>query len=529
MRLASLLLAVVLQAQEKPGSLEGTIVANGEPKSGIGVTIGKQEAKTDAAGKYSLRDVPAGRHTVNIGGPFRSPVVRVSRTITIQPGQAVNADFGLTVTSSVSGTVLDEFDEPASGMEVVLLGREYGAGSPRYFRSNVAVTNDQGGYRFDYVRPEVPYLILVFPIPPFRGAAKSDAPTDPRLRRPATVATFYPAVSDSAGAMPIVLRPGEHREAINIRMLRAPSYCIEAQLGGSDVSFQIHGAHIPYGMGPNGGTTGMPRTVKPGADGKVRICELPPADYRLTVFEGDVNEPISLASTTVHLFDRDAVNVVFQPTPRFKVPFELAWAGEPPAKPVEAKLRFAVSSMTRSFGSFGGIRDSATPPASTEISAILMDDYNLKIFGITGRLYLKEVRYGNDNITYAPFRPGTKHDGAVLRVAVGHDGAHIKARLRDRNGKPVPGAAVVVMPAVFASESELASALQTGVADQYGDYESTRALQPGKYYVLALTEPLPEPLPADRVVRLMNLRTHAREVTLEPGGTAELDLEPGSR
>ena len=160
---------------------------------------------------------------------------------------------------------------------------------------------------------------------------------------------------------------------------------------------------------------------------------------------------------------------------------------------------------------------------------MLMDDYYVRVFGITGRLYIKEVLYGNDNITYAPFRPGTKHDGAVLRVAVGHDGAQIKARLRDRNGKPVPGATVVVMPAVFASEFELASALQTGLADQYGDYESTRALQPGKYYVLALTQPLPEPLPADQVLRLMNLRTQAREVTLEPGGTAELDLEPGSR
>ena len=273
----------------------------------------------------------------------------------------------------------------------------------------------------------------------------------------------------------------------------------------------------------------MPRTVKPGADGRVRICDLPPAEYRLTAFDGDVNEPLSLAFTTVHLFDRDAVNVRFQPVPSFNVPFELTWAAEPPAKPVETKLRFGFPSMTRSFGSSGGLQDSATPPASKELSAMLMDDYYVKVFGITGRLYIKEVLYGNDNITYAPFRPGTKHDGAVLRVAVGHDGAQIKARLRDRNGKPVPGATVVVMPAVFASEFELASALQTGLADQYGDYESTRALQTGKYYVLALTQPLPEPLPADQVLRLMNLRTQAREVTLEPGGTAELDLEPGSR
>jgi len=528
MRLATLLLAIALQAQEKPGSLEGTLTAGGEPRAGVRVAVGRLETKSDVAGSYSLRDVPAGRQSVIIGEPFRSPVVRMSRVVTIPSGQTLKADFVLGLTASISGTVLDEFDEPATGMSVVLLGREYGGSGPVYFRRNVAHTDDQGRYRFDYVLPEIPYLILVMPIQAFRGAAKSDAPTDPRLRRHATVSTFYPNVADYNGAMPLILRPGESREAINIRMLRASSYCVEAQAGGSNVSVQIHGAHIPYGMGPNGGTTGLPRTVQPGPDGKVRLCDLTPGEYVLTAFEGDINQPLSLATIPVHLFDRDALNVMFQPLPRFRVPLELSWAGDPPATPVDAKLRISFSSMTRSFGSFANIANPITPPAQLEISDLFKDSYNIRFFGMSGRLYIKEVFYGNDNITYAPFRPGTKHDGATLRVVVGHDGAQIKARMRDRNGKPVPGATFVVMPALFASESELASALQTGLADQNGNYESTRALQPGKYYVLALTQPLPEPLPADQVIRLMNLRTHAREVTLEPGGTAELDLEPGS-
>ena len=70
-------------------------------------------------------------------------------------------------------------------------------------------------------------------------------------------------------------------------------------------------------------------------------------------------------------------------------------------------------------------------------------------------------------------------------------------RIRGRDSKPVPGATVVTMPAVFASEGELAPALQASSADQNGNYESTRALAPGKYYVLAVSPPISEPLQAD--------------------------------
>ena len=206
-----LLLMVVgaLHGQEKPGAVEGTLVANGEPQAGIRVMVGRQESKTDAAGRYSFRDVPAGRHMVSVGEPFRSPVMRVARTVTVVAGQTARADFRVRPTASISGTVRDAFDEPAPGMEVVLLWQEYGAGGPRYFRRNVTATDDEGRYRIDYVQPEVPFLVLVFPIAYRSSPSQSDAPTDPRLRRPATVPTFFPTVSELAGAAQIVLRPGQ--------------------------------------------------------------------------------------------------------------------------------------------------------------------------------------------------------------------------------------------------------------------------------------------------------------------------------
>ena len=81
-------------------------------------------------------------------------------------------------------TVLDEFDEPIYGLEVVLLAREYGAGAQRYYRHNIAHTNDLGNYRFDYVKPDIPYLLLVMPYPDFRAPAKSAESNCHRITSP---------------------------------------------------------------------------------------------------------------------------------------------------------------------------------------------------------------------------------------------------------------------------------------------------------------------------------------------------------
>jgi hypothetical protein len=515
------LLALAFQQQDQPGSIEGTIRAGGEPQSNIQITIGKQQTETNVAGQYSLRDIPPGRQVIQIGAPFKSPTVPISKTVAIPAGQTIIADFEVTRQASLSGTVSDEFDEPVANVEISLLGREYGAGAPRYFRRHVASTNDLGEYRIDHIRPDTAYLVLTQYRRNYSANAKSDA-----LRRRTTLPTFYPGVADYNGATPVVLRPGEHREAIDLRVQRASSYCIEAQVAGLHPHFFVQPAHIPFGLGPSGGTTSLPIEAKPGADNQIRVCDLPPANYRVSVMEGDINAPTSLVSMAVTIHDRDITGLTLQPGSRLSVLIEVTLAGPPPEKPIEAKLRVVLQSMTRSFGTYFGSPDIPQLPASTQIENVLVDEYYHRIQGLRDQLYVKEILYGNESITYAPFRPGTQMGTAALRIVLGRDGAQIKARVQDRDGKPLSHATLVIMPAVFASEAELASALRTGAADQEGNYESAQAFAPGKYHILALTASLLLPLPAEEITRLIHLRNQAVEVTLEPNSVTNLNLEP---
>ena len=61
----------------------------------------------------------------------------------------------------------------------------------------------------------------------------SDAPLDPALRLPAFVPTYYPNAAAIDGAEMITLKPGEVRDGVDIRVLRSPSFCLDATVVGA--------------------------------------------------------------------------------------------------------------------------------------------------------------------------------------------------------------------------------------------------------------------------------------------------------
>ena len=110
-----------------------------------------------------------------------------------------------------------------------------------------------------------------------------------------------------------------------------------------------------------------------------------------------------------------------------------------------------------------------------------------------------------------------------LQVLVAHDGATITAAVADRDGNPIPFANVVVVAAGTSSETEFASALSWGQADQTGVYTSP-ALAPGKYRVLATDAPLSRAY--ESVNRLWNARARASDIELGAGQNVQVKLDP---
>jgi len=463
------------------------------------------------------------------GSPNRGTKIKVVSLLGGQDPSSI--DFRLQENGAVSGRVLGQSNEPMPGLEVVLIGREYFAGALRYYRRRATATDDRGEYRLQEIPPGTSFLLLARE----RNTGMSpmsQVPNDPKLRRPAPAPTYYPNSTRPEEGELITLRAGESRENIDIRMLRSPSYCVEGTLraagGPADLSFWIHEEEMSFGLGPSGGVTGVPPGGKCGPDGKIRVCGLHPGSYRLTAFTGNLNSPVDFGATLITIADRDLRDVTITPQPRVPLTGRVVWASAPPEKPVNSQLSVLLTPLDRTAG---GLGERATSPVPGEFSVkthsgqdLLMDEYFVRVMGLTDPLYVKDITYGATSVIRSPLKLGGAMTGAELRVIVGHDGGSLAARVADKDGKGVPDVNVILMPKDAASEADLAAMRITGQTDQNGGYSSP-TLAPGHYYVLATPSDVTDWSP-ESIGKLWGARLKAHEAEVGPNATVQVTLEP---
>jgi hypothetical protein len=511
------------------GSISGVVQfeGTGKPVEGGFVVIdpGNKNTKTDAQGKYAQHDLAPGTYRIRVDS---MNAASVSKAVSLLAGQDLTVDFHLPAPGSITGRIVDENKEPVPDIRVSLVAREYQFGELHYVYTGVTTSNDKGEYRLAPVAPGRGYLVVAEKRAPLH--AISDAPADPRLRKRVPVPTYYDGADSPEGGQVLVLRSGEQREGVDIRMLRSPSYCLEGVLEGANGPRQMYfaiGERQPaFGMSGAGGTAGMPPGGRTGTDGKIRICDLHPGDYELTAFALDGNESVSVfGSTSVSITDGDVGKVALIPAPHLTVPGEVVWDGKAPDKPVQAKLGLWLMPVARPFFKHepDGLFPKTAIPGQFSLPNLLMDSYNLRLLGVPDDLYVKDITYSGQSILHKPLNVGSAIGKATLRIVVATDGGVVAGKVTDKDGNPIPDASVTVMPANAESEAILAAALVSEPADQNGAW-STKRLAPGKYYIVASTAPFD--MTPESIGRLWQMHTKAQEVELGPGATVQMTLVP---
>src|SRR5262249_42504693 len=138
-------------------------------------------------------------------------------------------DFRFKVEGMIAGKVVDEYKEPVPGMTVYLISPEYYGGGLGYFIKNLTPSDDRGHVKLTRVMPEHTYVVMAEQRPQ-KMPPHSAAPLDPKLRRRVPMRSFYPnATTKETGAL-ISVRPGEHREGVDIEVKKSLNYCMDAQL-----------------------------------------------------------------------------------------------------------------------------------------------------------------------------------------------------------------------------------------------------------------------------------------------------------
>jgi hypothetical protein len=199
----------VFAAAIPPEALEN---ARDAARSGLALT-----AVADSSGQFTIRDVPAGVHTLRaqLEGYFGAETngaypATVDLPVTVKAGETQTVKISMLPGGTVSGRVLDPSNKPLSdaAVQILQMGYENGVRSPRFVDSRQ--TDDRGEYRL-YQRPPGEYYVAATPHPlgPLLGARGSED---------VQVPTFYPAAMDISQATRVTLRSGEEVSGIDIRI-----------------------------------------------------------------------------------------------------------------------------------------------------------------------------------------------------------------------------------------------------------------------------------------------------------------------
>jgi hypothetical protein len=520
--------AVVALSAE--GSVPGSIVGivrddRGQPVVDAMIFVARSQHRTEHDGHFRINNIEPGRHILAV----RKEGTESLKVISLRSGQTLaNVDITLNRLAEITGRVVNDEGEPMLGMEVLLVGAEYYRGMLRNTVRLRAVSDDQGEYHLKGVEAGTRWLVAARPFTRDQ-AAISSVPADADLRLPVPVTTYYPRSPSTTGAEQLALQPGEIRAAVDVRMMSSKNFCIEGQAspgtGSRKLRFSVEDATLNLGS-HSGGRLISPRPMYPTTrEGKFRVCDLGPGEYRFTVTTAGEGPPFLLGVANFAVTDDDLDDVVVGVLPLVSLKGEVTWYDVPPDQIIDMQVQVRLDPLYRArfFEEAGTIptRIQSNVPGDFEFPALAVEENDINVVGLPKGVYVKDIMYGADSILDDSLRLGSQPANTPLRILLAHGGAELNVQIVDKDGEPTSSGNVFVIPEDALTPADVAARTVSGSVDQLGRY-SPRTLAPGRYKVLAATESFSRhPV---LIAKLLQACTAIDAIHLRAGSSKELTL-----
>lgn len=177
---------------------------------------------TGADGRFAFTHVPAGKYSLEASkrefeaGAYDQHEQYATAIVTGAGLDTEDLTLRLQPSAILSGRVLDEAGEPLRGASVTLYRQDHNLGISRILRVGNDQTDDLGAYEFDGLAPGT-YFVSASATPWYaihsaqsnQGDGSSEAPADPSLDV-AYQTTYYQDVTEPDAALPIPLKGGDH-------------------------------------------------------------------------------------------------------------------------------------------------------------------------------------------------------------------------------------------------------------------------------------------------------------------------------
>ena len=541
MLLLAAILAASLQSSPPPqlGTIEGLVTRAGSTRTPIvGASIKvsdprqmstfSSETTTDAAGHFSVPDVPAGTYAIEIsheGFGYRQASVSAFKTsVTVTAGRSARVpEVLLTAAGVISGHVLDTDDKGVSAAVEILqmrtdqLGRKVWEHLP-----GKTLTDDQGAFRKTVFGSGDYYV---------RAIVETGAV-------PLTI--YYPETTEGSRAVPVFL-PENSESVANIRIgsaINAKGFKISGKVVQPNVSVRSPFVRLaltefdPDGPIDDSPATSIQNSLRANDDsGDFEFQGIRPGDYELSANVG-INGISNTANAAIVIRDSDVGGVELAVRPPFFVNGSLVIDGEPQdvqfaggfptgeqVPLVELALDPVNGRLTNGRGFHAYVDNTGKnfsfriPEGDYKISARLLTDG--KPSG--QNLYIADIRAGGRSVIDNDLRVGIDPVGSI-EVVVGTKGGTIAGEIAGNgynlNGYNLP-ALLVLIPEKSTSSNASPSSI-TLVSD--GHFQVS-GIAPGNYRLFGV--PLAnEPIPYGSPDFIDRYKSRALGVTVQKGVTS---------
>lgn len=509
----------IRRAQVRATSMEGR---------GGGVT------NTDSEGRFEIKDLPAGRFTINAskGGYVSASFGQRRPTdpgtpLELADGQiAEKVSFVLARGSVISGRIVDDGGEPVSGTQVAAQRYAFVGGTRRLINAAAEGssdrTDDQGNFRL-YGLPPGEYYVSASN----RNTMMMVMPGVNNTESDAFAPTYFPGTASIADAARVTVRAGQEVQAsfalIVARMARIRGRALNSS--GQPVT----NAMLMLTPGDNGAMTmvmsGMPNAMV-AADGSFQFTNVPPGRYSLQVRPNGMTmtstSEIAQMPVTVGNEDIDNLNVVTAPTAIARGVVVTDDGSPFPFRADQVSIFPGPAEPTTMFMSPGQNR--------------LNDDFTFEFTGMYDRRLfrgsaggaqsgwsLKAVTYDGTDITDTgmEFTPGRTYEG--IEIVFTRKTTDLSGMLTDDRGKPITDATVVIFPADQQKWVYQSRYIRSVRPDNNGKF-TTKSLPPLDDYLIIAVQNLESGQGSDPEF-LARAKDEAKSFSLNEGETKAVDIK----
>ena len=485
---ATLLLALMLQAAPADDlcTVSGQVVdrPTGEPLRKTNLilqTSSGRDRKTYAVrsnseGRFVFRDVAAGSYRLSaerfgyIRQQFNPRDDSSGMTLKLRAGQQLtDLRFELTPQGVITGRVLDEDGDPLHRVSVRLLRYEYSWGRRMFGVTTHTQTDDIGEYRLGQ-------------IPPGRYYVQAGANARNRWVMPGDVGylpTLYPQAHEPSTSTPLVVRPGQHLQGIDIRMRQDRMYAVRGVVLDGATNNPVEGVVVSLGVAKADWATSISRRSATSHEGgRFEITRVPAGDYVLSTTgrsrrRGAESQGVARQPLVVSEGGADGVTLVLQPprtiegTVRLEEDEEMSLRG--------LRIAFLAEGATSPRGS-GFYNDSRF-----RFTGMLPVRYTLNVSRLPEGLYLKSATAGRTDVLTNGIDLSGGSPGKI-EITFSKQGAEVSGVVTDGDDAPAGGVLVTLVPE---GESPLPGYLFRTVHSQLdGSFRITGAA-PGNYKIYA--------------------------------------------